>query len=162
MNSNLRTILIVAAAVIIASGAFAYGALTAPKKVAPTPIPTPTLSKDQLTEKLKIEEETILGVLKTAYPTVATDYMINKGSLYGKGEWYGTTLTYRGSDSGNRDTLRVLMQKKSGVWILRTIPPRQLLSTVEFPDTPKSILRSINEPVSLPEGDDSPAISANE
>lgn len=165
MNTNLKTFLIVIASIIIGGGAFMYGALTAPKSpqketnstirhsqaVAPTP--TPSASKEPTTEeKLTSERDTIDGVLIEKYPLIATSYVINKGELYEEGKWYGTTLTYKGADLDNRDTLRVLLEKKNGVWILLTTPPRPLLSVKEFPDVPKSVLQAINKPVSLPAG----------
>ncbi len=163
MNRQLKITLIVIATIIVAIGSVAYGAATAPhsslhKSSSSAP---KTMTKKDLAARLKKEQSTILGVLTTAYPKIKTDYSINQGQLFGKGEWYGTTLTYKGTDSMNRDTLRVLMQKKHGVWTLRTTPPVPLLSTVEFPDVPKSVLQEINEPISLP-GSDAPPVTAAE
>jgi hypothetical protein len=75
--------------------------------------------------------------------------MANK-QLLGDGRWFGATLTYKGSDTANRDTLRVLLEKKDNLWTLRTTPPEPLLSTKKYPDVPKSVLQTINKPVSLP------------
>ena len=156
MNENMKTTLIIIAAIVISVGAFTYGALTAnPKQTSDiVATPTPKQTKIDLLKQLQLEESTILGVLTTAYPKITTDYNIAEGKLYDKGEWYGTTLTYRGKENLSRDTLRVLMQKKQGLWVLRTTPPQILLSTVEFPDVPKSVLMQINQPVSLPAGND--------
>jgi len=162
MSERMKTTLIVIAAVIIGTGAFTYGALTAPRpaKSAPVASTTPQPVKVDLDQLLQTEQPTILGVLTTAYPKISTDYTIDQGKLFDQGEWYGTTLTYRGSDTMNRDTLRVLLQKKQGVWVLRTTPPEPLLSKVEFPEVPKTILDTINKPVSLPAGDTSPSVNA--
>ncbi len=170
MNKDMKLFLSILAAIFIAGGAFTYGALTAPQsQPAPTTTTTPQPSvstkptASQLKEKLQSELPTILSVMTAAYPKIATDYTVNTGQLFDEGQWFGTTLTYRGSDSDNRDTLRVLLQKKNGVWTLRTTPPRLILSAKEFPDVPKSILQTINKPISLPAGSsNSPAISATE
>lgn len=157
--SKVKVIFIIVAAIIIGAEAVIYGATTAPQKAAPQSSPA-AIPKVDLNEKLKTEESTIVSVLTANYPKITIDYIVNPGKLYDQGEWYGTTLTYKGNDSMNRDTLRVLMQKKQGIWSIRTTPPQPLLSTVEFPDVPKSVLQSINKPISLPGSDSSPAINA--
>lgn len=174
MNKTFKTYLIVILSIIIGGSAFTYGALTAPKKdqvrqqvavsQTPTPSSTPEPSKIpkklDLNEQLALEESTILAVLIEKYPKVLTEYTVNKGQLFDKGQWYGTTLTYKGSDIDNRDTLRVLMHKKDDTWILKTTPPRPILSIKDFPDAPKTILQIINKPISLPAGAaNSPAIN---
>lgn len=162
MNDKIKIIVTVVAVIIAGAGAVAYGAATAPK---PTPAkPTATVvsrSQADLDALLKAEQPTITSVLTATYPKITTDYTINPGRLYDQGQWYGTTLTYTGSDSMNRDTLRVLLQKKNGIWTIRTHPPEPLLSTIEFPDVPKSVLQSINKAISLPGSDSSPTITVN-
>lgn len=152
MNQQLKTFLIILAAIFIAGGSLAYGALTAPapQKQAPTIAPAPQVKKSSLNDQLKLELPTITGALTAAYPKITTDYSLTKSQLFGDGEWFGTLLLYKGGDTANRDTLRVLMQKKNGMWYLRTTPPEMLLSTKKYPDVPKDILKTINQPISLP------------
>lgn len=160
MNKNLKIFLIIIASIFIAGGSLAYGAMTAPKpqqSQKPQPSPSPVLTKEQLKSRLLLEQPAITQVLLGKYPLIATAYTIDEGRLYDRGQWYGTTLTYKGSDKDNRDTLRVLMQKKNDMWVIRSTPPRMLLSAKDFLDVPVSILKSINQPVSLP-GDNSPAV----
>jgi hypothetical protein len=161
VDDKTKKYLIIAGAIVIAVAAFTYGALTPTQQTPPQPSATPPVAttpkstppkptRQQLQQKLTDEMSVISGVLTAAYPKITTDYIISKGQLFDEGEWYGTTLSYRGSDTLNRDTLRVLMQKKNGVWILRTTPPQILLSTQKFPDVPREILQTVNQPVSLP------------
>lgn len=159
MNERLKLPLVIIVSIIIGACAFTYGALTAHPQSTGQKTEARVPVKLDLKKELHAEQPTIIEVLTTAYPKIATDYIIAEGKLYGEGEWYGTTLTYKGKDSLNRDTLRVLMQKKQGVWIVRTMPPQMLLSTVEYPDVPKSVLESINQPVSLPPGKSSPEVT---
>ena len=162
MNKQLKVMLIVFLSIVVGVGAIAYGAATAPKQ---QPVQTPTTTpvvKIDLKAQLKAEQSTITGVIIAAYPKITTDYTINQGQLFKEGQWYGTTLTYKGSDSMNRDTLRVLMQKKQGIWILRTTPPEPLLSTEKYPDVSKEILQTINKAISLPGTDTSPVVNAAE
>lgn len=156
MNDQLKTALILVGVVIVAAGSIAYGALTAPRENNPQPTVTPSPTKSQPAKKvdlvatLESEKPTIHGALLAAYPKISTDYTITREQLFDKGQWYGALLTYKGTDTDNRDTLRVLMQKKDGAWALRTTPPRMLLAAKQFPDVPRSVLQSINRAVSLP------------
>ena len=170
MNKQLKVMLIVFLSVVVGVGAIAYGAATAPKKqsvqsptqsLAPTPTATPA-AKIDLKAQLETEQSTITGVILATYPKIATDYTINPGQLFEEGQWYGATLTYKGSDTMNRDTLRILMQKKEGVWLLRTTPPEPLLSAKNYPDVPKKVLQAINKAISLPGTDTSPVVNAAE
>ena len=172
MNKQLKVMLIVFLSIVVGIGAIAYGAATAPKKqsvqpvaqsstAAPTPAATPSIKID-LKAQLETEQSTITGVILAAYPKIATDYTINPGQLFENGQWYGTTLTYKGGDTMNRDTLRILLQKKEGIWLLRTTPPEPLLSTKKYPDVPKKVLQTINKAISLPGTDTSPTVNAAE
>lgn len=163
MNKDLKTFLIIIAVIFVAGASIAYGALTAPQKqpvasTTPSPSTTPSASPkpsaDQLVKMRDTELPTIKSVLAAAYPLIATDYTINKGALFDDGQWYGTTLSYHGKDTMNRDTLRVLMRKKEGSWVVLTKPPLPILSAETFPDVPKDILKAINQPISLPAGDE--------
>jgi len=164
MNKQIKTILIIIASIIVGIGAVAYGALTAPKQtIQPSPTPTITVpTKSELEAKLKTEQATINTAIIAAYPKIATDYTISQGQLFDQGQWYGTTLTYKGSDAMSRDTLRVLLQKKQGVWTVRSTPPEPLLSAIKYPDVPKKVLQTINKAISLPGTDSSPPVNAAE
>ena len=56
--------------------------------------------------------------------------------------WYGTTLTYTGTDTMSRDTLRILMQKRATIGNYLLHRYKSCLSTIEFPDVPKEILKT--------------------
>lgn len=154
----MQNLIVILGTIIIGGGAFLYGALTAPQGDSqPTQSNTPTPSSTPVKKTFEQERETILAALATKYPDLTKDYTISKGKFYKDGALYGTTLTYKGSDTMNRDTLRVLMQKKDGVWILRTTPPEPLLSKQNYSDIPVEVLRDINKAVSLPGTDTSTA-----
>lgn len=152
LNKNIQNLLVILGTIIIGGGAFLYGALTAPqgysqpmRSSTPTPSTTPVVKKTA-----EQERETALAALATQYPELSKEYTINKGKFYKGNTLYGTTLTYKGSDTMNRDTLRLLMQKKDGIWTLRTNPPEPLLSKQSYSDIPVEVLRDINKAVSLP------------
>lgn len=128
----------------------------------PTKSVEPLPTKDELDKLLNEELPALSAALTAAYPIIPNEYIINRGKLYRSGEWYGTTLTYKGADVDNRDTLRVLMQKKGSTWVVRSTPPKPLLSSKVFTDVPKEILKDINQPAPLPGTATSPAITPGE
>lgn len=119
-----------------------------------------SLPAKTLETQLEKDRQAILEILHKDFPAISL-YTINPGKLYDRGDWYATTLTYIGSDRNNRDTLRLVMQKQSGMWKLITKLPQPLLSAVEYPQVPKAVLDDINKPVYLPGTDISPAIYPN-
>lgn len=155
MNKNMQTFLIIIGCVVICGGSLALGALTAPQapKAQPQaaqqskPSESPKKPKSNSLEK---ELPTITAVLTAAYPKSATDYTMSKSKLYEEGRLFGALLSYKGTDSMNRDTLRVLMEKKDGEWKLRTAPPEPILTSHKYKDVPVSVLKDLNKPVSLP------------
>lgn len=162
---NRQTVILGVSTVVVLAIVVAIGVLVStPQKPAEQPAtqsrqPERSLTEQELADLLDTELATVSEVLTAKYPQAQELYTINRGKLYDQGQWYGTTLTYRGDNEDNRDTLRVLMQKKDNVWIVRTTPPQPLLGQPEFADVPKTILQSINQPSELPGTPSSPAIN---
>ncbi len=124
--------------------------------------PTPALSETELTARLQREQPTINEALIATLPNVATLYTTERGKLYHTGEWYGAILQYKGTDAANRDTLRLVMQKKDGVWVVRTAPPQLLVNKHDIPEAPVAMLNDINRPAPLEGTDVSPFITPSE
>lgn len=162
MNKSMKVFIGIVVAIFVAGGSLAYGAMTAKQ---PTPsssnkVVSQKMSKEQLAKLLTAERPTIDVVMLAAYPKISTDYAVGEGQLFDEGKWFGATLTYKGSDIDNRDTLRILMQKKNGLWTVHTTPPEPLLSHKKYPDVPIDILKTLNKPIGLPAGGaNSPAIN---
>lgn len=163
MNNNRTTVILLCAAVVIIGGIAIVGSLQSQPATPPPVVEQPQQKPKPTTAELDTMLETELPAISTAlvgkYPTLVDLYIINRGALYDEGQWYGTTLTYQGKDEDSRDTLRVLMEKKDGKWIIRSTPPRPILSQPDFPDVPKSVLQTINQPAVLPGTDTSPTIN---
>lgn len=119
------------------------------------------LTPAELTHKQAVEQESIHVALTTAFPTLMTLYVFEREALFEQGQWYGAVLTYTGPDADNRDSLRVVLRKQDDTWSVVTTPPRIIVSHVEFPDIPQSVLKSINQPAPLPASSTSPAITPN-
>ena len=104
----------------------------------------PDYSTDYLGAQLANEEPAIITALKDSNPLISKFYTVNPGTLYGKGEWYGTTLSYIGTESLKRDTLRVVLHLDNGSWVVTTDPPQIILSATSYPTVPKKVLSAVN------------------
>lgn len=132
---------------------------TQPQVQTQQPTKEPTLTALELQDLLVAELPAITLAFNQAFPTASEQYTIDQGRLYEQGQWYGTTLTYKGTDQANRDTLRVILQKKDGRWTVKTNPPQPLLNKQELSDVPVAIIQSLNQPAPLPGTETSPAIN---
>lgn len=161
MQSKSTFILGAITVAIIAIAVVAGIATQQPQQPAPqaTEQTKPLPSAAELEKKRVSEQPAIILAITEAYPQLLTSYVINPGKLYHDGQWYGTTLTYYGQDEMNRDTLRLLVQKKDGKWQVRSKPPQIILRVANYPDAPKDVIRDINRPAPLPGTATSPAIN---
>jgi len=100
---------------------------------------------DYLVSLLGPEEPTIHAAISRYNPKVDTYFTINKGTLYGRGDWYGTTLTSKKDDPVQpNDNYRVVLNKQNGQW--RVIgKPELILSAPDYPNVPKEFLSRINQ-----------------
>lgn len=103
----------------------------------------PTFSDDKLNAILSDELPSINSSIQKQIPGVSL-YLVQKGSLYSFGEWYGTTLIYNGDDPYNADSLRLIMKKQDGLWQLQTTPPQILITKAQYPDIPGEIVEAVN------------------
>ena len=117
------------------------------------------LTTAELDARLASERATIQSVLTTAFPALSQSYTIGREQLFDDGSWYGAILTYKGTDENNRDSLRVLLQKKDNDWVVRTSTPLIVISKYDVPDAPAWILDAINKPAYLPGTPTSPSIT---
>lgn len=98
-----------------------------------------------LSDLLKGEKTVINTAITDSNPQLAKLYSINSGTLYHHGEWYGTTLSYIGTETLQRDTLRLVLKKDNGVWKVVTNPPQIVLSAKEYPSIPFNVLKAVND-----------------
>lgn len=104
----------------------------------------PDYSKERLAILLQDELSNITPVITAAYGQVLESYDIKPGSLYKKGEWYGTTIVEHAAPGGNYgDTYRVILRKVDGDWKIEA-SPSLVLTTHDNPTVPKDILTSVN------------------
>lgn len=103
----------------------------------------PPYSQSRLSSMLDAEFGAIKTALTQKYKNLSL-YEVQKGKLYQQGEWYGTKLTYKGTDVFNSDTLRVVLHKVNGNWVVATDPPNISLSSILYPDVPIEVLKDVN------------------
>lgn len=109
-----------------------------------TVVVDPGYSRDRLQTLLTQEQEAITSLLNATYSGVIGNFTINKGSLYGYGDWYATTLVEKSPGPGaNGDTYRTVLRKENDTWKL-VATPAIVLSTQENPSVPKHILDAVN------------------
>ena len=101
-------------------------------------------ASNYLEKELQVEEAAITQAIYRSNSKIQDLYTINPGNLYHHGEWYGTTLSYKGTDSSSRDTLRLIARKTEDIWTIVTNPPAIILSTLQYPDIPRAILQAVN------------------
>lgn len=104
----------------------------------------PSYTEQKLTDLLSSEAALIKAEIIKQYPRAGL-YQINQGKLFGDGDWYGTKLIYKSDDIFNNDTLRIVLHKEEGKWVIMTNPPDISLSKYIYPDVPKNILDKVNE-----------------
>lgn len=93
---------------------------------------------------LTAELPAITKVIKAAYPTVITNFNIDRGNIYQDGEWYATTLaqiTARADEQG--DVYRTVLRKERDRWVIKA-KPALVLSSLEYSTIPIEILSDIN------------------
>jgi hypothetical protein len=109
---------------------------------------SPDYSDDYLNKLLRGETANLKKVILEKYPKIKQLYNIQPGRLYKKGDWYGTVLTYKGDSTGanlfKTDSLKIILEKQNGQWVVKTNPPNILLSKYDYPGIPEEILRSVN------------------
>ena len=165
---NKTTVALIACVVII-FGIIGIGFITSSQQQAPQPtVPQATpsvekpLSRSELEAQLTAELPMITATLARAFPTLGQKYTVERSTLYGRGEWYGAVLQYISTDTNNRDSLRVVLQKKNGAWTLRTSQPQLLVNKLDIEDAPAGMLDDINKPAPLSGTPTSPAITPSE
>ena len=101
-------------------------------------------TEDRLKEIYQEEARAIRTALRAEYPSLQRNYTVSGHAVYQKGQFYGAKLTFRDKNNDNRDTLRVLMEKKDGEWTVRSNPPVPVLSAPDFTDVQPATLEAIN------------------
>ena len=105
----------------------------------------PDYSDEHLETLLKTEQSAIYNVIDKYLNSENTqDYIIKKGALFEKGDWFGGVLVNKKADNNNpKDTYRVILKKDNESWSMATTP-MIIFSSAALPDIPIEVLRKVN------------------
>ena len=137
---------------VVASGDskdFAHQTETVDLKDQPvTVVIDPGYSYEKLDALLEEQRPEISSVIAGTLPNIGTGYLLGPGELFHKGEWYGTVIYPNLSAEERRlnyvDVYHVVVNKVDGKWVVATIPPEIVLSSIDYPDIPFDILSRTN------------------
>lgn len=104
----------------------------------------PDYSGEHLQALMPAELPAITQALVAQYPLITRYFSVGQGSLYQKGDWYGTVLHYQGDDLFNSDNLRIVLHKQGDVWAPVTQPGISL-NIIDSPNVPPSILQDVDQ-----------------
>jgi len=105
----------------------------------------PSYSLDRLDDMRDKEEPIVVQKLRDTYADVISNFTIEPGKLYGKGDWYATLLPENPLQGGQQgDVYRVVLHKTDNQWQI-VAGPAIILTSPQNPDVPAEILSDINE-----------------
>lgn len=103
----------------------------------------PDYSESKLRRLLEQELPAIRDSLSNKYPRISL-YQIEEGKLYGKGDWFGAKLAYKGQDVFNSDSLLLIMHKAENGWQVKTDPPDIYINRSVHFDIPDDVLEDVS------------------
>ncbi len=103
--------------------------------------PTLTLSEKSRAQALLRERGAAKAMLQGRYSLSQRGYVISADGLFGAAEWYGCVLK---PQNAAQDTLRVILQKKNGGWVVAA-KPAITIGAPSHPDIPFDVVRQVNE-----------------
>lgn len=105
----------------------------------------PSYSEGHLNDLLGNEIKDIEAAISSRYPSLISEYTLERGSLYRHGDWFGGLLAPKVSDiRQQRDPYRVVLHKKDSEWqVIRR--PEYILTSSRHSEVPIGVLRQINQ-----------------
>ncbi len=100
----------------------------------------PDFTDDRLTKLSASEQPVIENLVKDNYPAVKQNYNI-QGRLLDKADWFAGVLK---PNDDTADTLRFVAHKVSDRWVIVTKPPSIVISKVDYPDIPETVIKAVN------------------
>lgn len=111
----------------------------------------PSYTDEKLNSLLDSEYNEIAKTINDNVITPPDSIKIDRGKLYGNGEWYGTTIIENQTAEQQRlnysDVYRAVLNKRAGKWFFVGEKPELILSKEKYKDVPIEILIDINKMV---------------
>lgn len=102
---------------------------------------SPGYTEAKLSALLNSEQAQITAAAMKAYNYPSKGYVLTKGELFDKGQWYGGLLN-PGSSGG--DVLRIVMIRGQSGWSAVVKPPLISIGSPVYPEIPKEVLQGTN------------------
>ena len=102
----------------------------------------PSYTDQKLSSLLETQRVDINQAIIKKYPALSSSYTIGTTKLYKTGEWCGVLLTPKNPNT--IDVRRLVLNNKSGAWVIVTNPPSVVVSAPVYPNIPKDVLSDIN------------------
>ena len=101
----------------------------------------PDYSQSKLAQLTQTESPKVAQLIFSNYPVAQKSYSLQSQKILAKGDWFVARLV---PNSEDKDVLRVVAHKTGGGWTLVTKPPALIVSKVDHPEIPASILSAVN------------------
>jgi hypothetical protein len=109
----------------------------------------PSYSDAHLASLLESEMPTIRQLLNSRYQPEISSYTVESARLFDKGEWFAAALVPKIiKETGQADIYRVVLHKQNSSWEIIAAPDLVLTSS-DYPDIPRYILRYINQTIAM-------------
>ncbi len=105
---------------------------------------TPDYSASKLQAMLTNDLSAVQSVIKTKYAPIINNYRLANGTLYMRGQWYGTTLTEVTAPNERGDVYRVILEQVNGQWQIAA-RPALALNKYDYPNIPHQVLDAVNK-----------------
>jgi hypothetical protein len=104
---------------------------------------SPDYSTSRYAAMFAEEKVTINQTIQSIDPTIASLYVINDGTYYGRGMWYITTLTSTQEPERYFDTFVVVLQRSNQAWTV-AVSPTIVANYKEHSSIPKDVIDFAN------------------
>ena len=105
---------------------------------------SPDFSKERRTQLMNQSHDAVVQAITEKYPTVSSSYNINNGDVFDRGEWQVVLLQYKGDDSMNNDSLRILFKKEGNSW-KRVTGAKIILTKYNTKNIDVAVLKKAND-----------------
>ena len=103
----------------------------------------PDYSSSYLISLLKTDQDSILSIIKNAYPSIINDYTITNMTLFKKGEWCGAIIRKNVNSRDITDSYRIILKKENDKWTMIHYP-EIVVTKANFADVPTEVLNAVN------------------
>lgn len=106
----------------------------------------PYYSEDYLSKHFSDQISDIDAVIREKYQKIIDGYVVNDGTFYHYGDWYGTSLDQVPTSDSSLDSYGIILHKVDGKWQI-TATPEIVFRYSDHKDIPKDVVDAVNQAV---------------